>query len=98
MDMQLALKREYGTVHVPAMELMGFNGNLVFSLEFIDNFYQNLHSKMTFSGNIRMTRLISLLDGDAKKSNPFNWIERLVHCTLKDLSINHKSMEEIRKR
>ena len=68
MDMQLVLKREYGTVHVPAMELMGFNGNLVFSLEFIDNFYQNLHSKMTFSGNIRMTRLIRLLDGDAKKA------------------------------
>ena len=66
MDMQLALKQEYEARHLPAMELMSFNGNLVLWPEFIDNFYQNVHSKMTFSDNIRMIRLINLLDGDAK--------------------------------
>ena len=50
------------------MELIRFNGNPVLWPEFTDNFYQNVHSKMTFSDNIRMTRLISLLDGDAKRA------------------------------
>ena len=68
MDMQLALNQEYEARHLPAIEAMRFNGNPVFWPEFIDNFYQNVHSKMTFSDNIRMTRLSSLLDGDAKKA------------------------------
>ena len=68
MDMQLALKQEYEARHLPAMELMCFDGNPVFWPEFIDNFCQNVHSKMTFSDNITMTRLISLLDGDARKA------------------------------
>ena len=68
MDMQLALKLEYEARHLPAIELMRFNWNPVFWPEFIDNFYQNVHSKMKFSDNIRMTRLISLLDGDAKRA------------------------------
>ena len=68
MDMQLALKQEYEARHLPAMELIRFNGNPVLWPEFIDNFYQNVHSKMTFSDNIRITRLISLLDGDAKRA------------------------------
>ena len=66
--MQLALKQEYEARHLPTMELMRFNGNPVLWPEFIDNFYQNVHSKMIFSDNIRMTRLISLLDGDAKRA------------------------------
>ena len=68
MDMQLALKQEYEAKHLPAMELMRFNWNPVFWPEFIDNSDQNVHSKMTFSDNIRMTSLISLLDEDAKKA------------------------------
>ena len=68
MDMQLALKQEYEARDLPAMELIHFNGNPVLWPEFIDNFYQNVHLKMTFLDNIRMTRLISLLDGDAKRA------------------------------
>ena len=68
MDMQLALKQEYEAMHLPAMELIRFNGNPVLWPELIDNFYQNVHSKMTFSDSIRMTRLISLLDGDTKSA------------------------------
>ena len=36
--------------------------------EFIDSFHQNIHSKVTFIDNIRMTRLISSLDGDVKRA------------------------------
>ena len=50
------------------MELMHFNGNPEVWPQLIDNFYQNVHSKMTFLDNIRMTRLISSLDGDVKKA------------------------------
>ena len=67
MDMQLALKQEYEARQLPAMELIRFNGNPILWPEFIGNFYQNVHSKMTFSDNITMTRLISLLDGHAKR-------------------------------
>ena len=66
--MQLALKQEYEAKHLPAMELMHFNGNPEVWPQLIDNFYQNVHSKMTFLDNIRMTRLISSLDGDVKKA------------------------------
>ena len=38
MDMQLALKQECEARHLPAMELMCFNGNAIFWPEFIDNF------------------------------------------------------------
>ena len=47
---------------------MLYNGNPVFWPDFIDKIYQNVHSKVTFSDNIPMTRLISLLDRDAKWS------------------------------
>ena len=47
---------------------MHFNENPVFCPEPIDNFYQNVNSKMTFLGNIRITGLISLLDADAKRT------------------------------
>ena len=47
---------------------MRFNGNPIFWPEFMVNFYQNVHSKMLFSDNIPMARLISLLDGDAKRA------------------------------
>ena len=66
--MQLPLKQEYKVRHLPAMELMCFKGNPILWSEFIGNFYQNIHVKMTFSDNIRMTRLISLLNGDAKRA------------------------------
>ena len=53
--------------HLPAIELIRFDGSPARWPEFIDSFPQNIHSKVTFTDNIRM-RLISLLDGDAKKA------------------------------
>ena len=40
------------------------------------------HSKMTFLDNIRMTRLISLVDG---KNHSVNWIKQFYASTLKTL-------------
>ena len=65
--MQLASKQEYETRHLPTIEFIRFNGNPEFWPEFIDNFYQNVHLKMTFSINREIARLVGLLDGDAKK-------------------------------
>ena len=86
MDMQLALKQEYEARHVPAMELIRFNGNPVLWSVFIDNFYQNVHSKMTFLDNIRMIRLISLLDRDAKRAiQSIGWSGLFYASALKTL-------------
>ena len=68
MNLQLALQQEYERRHLPAIELIRFDGSPAKWPEFIDSFRQNIHSKVTFTDNIRMMRLISLLDGDAKKA------------------------------
>ena len=35
--------------------------------QFIEDFHKGDHHKITFDGNTRMTRLLSILDGDAQK-------------------------------
>ena len=85
-NMQLALNQECEVRHLRAMDLMCFNGNPMFWPEFIDNFYQIVHSKITFSDNIRMTRLISLLDGDAKRTIQLTgWSDLFYLSALKTL-------------
>ena len=54
--------------HLPAIELIRFDGSPAKWPKCIHSFHENIHSKVTFTGNIRMMRLISLLDGDAKKA------------------------------
>ena len=54
--------------HLPPIESMRFDGSPAQWPEFIDSFHQNTHSKVIFTDNIRMMKLISLLDGDAKKA------------------------------
>ena len=68
MNLQLALQQEYEMRHLPAIVLIRFDGTPVKWPEFIDSFHQNTHTKVTFTDNIRMARLITLLDGDAKKA------------------------------
>ena len=68
MNLQFALQQEYEMRHLAAIELIQFDGSPAKWPEFIDSFHQNIHSKVTFTDNIRMTELISLLDGDAKKA------------------------------
>ena len=68
MNLQLALQQEYKMRHLPAIELIRFDGSPARWPKFIDSLHQNVNSKVTFTDNIRMMRLISLLDGDAKKA------------------------------
>ena len=51
MNLQLALQQEYEMRHLPAIELIRFDGSPEKWPEFIDSFYQNIHSKITFSNN-----------------------------------------------
>ena len=54
--------------HLPPIVSMRLDGSPAQWPEFIDSFHQNIHSKVIFTDNIRMVKLISLLDGDAKKA------------------------------
>ena len=54
--------------HLPLIESIRFDGSPAQWPEFIDSFHQNIHSKVIFTDNIRMMKLIRLLDGDAKKA------------------------------
>ena len=74
--------------HLPAIELIRFDGSPARWPEFIDSFHQNIHSKVTFTDNIRM-RLISLLDGDAKKAVQSIGSNKLFYASaLKSLKSN----------
>ena len=74
--------------HLPAIELIRFDGSPARWPEFIDSFPQNIHSKVTFTDNIRM-RLISLLDGDAKKAVQSIGSNKLFYASaLKSLKSN----------
>ena len=65
---QEALQREFESRNLPPVPLIRFNGDASKWPEFIENFYTRVHSKSTFTDNMRMTRLLSVLDGPAKKS------------------------------
>ena len=49
------------------MELRCFNGNLSYWPEFIENFKSCVHFIYSLNNNICMERLVSALDGNAKK-------------------------------
>ena len=68
MNLQLLLQQEYEMRNLPAIELIRFDRSPAKWPEYIHSFHQNIHSKVTFTDNIRMMRLINLLDGDAKKA------------------------------
>ena len=53
---------------MPATELHRFNGDPSNWPDFIENFKRRVHSKSTFSDDMRMERLISVLDGEAKRT------------------------------
>ena len=67
-SLQLALKQEYESRHLPPIQLRRFDGDPSAWPEFIQNFRNRVHFKVTFDDNMRMDRLISVLDGDAKRS------------------------------
>ena len=87
-NLQLSLQQEYEMRYLSAIELIRFDGSPAKWPECIHSFHQNIHSKVTFTDNIRM-RLISLLDGDAKKAVQSIGSNRLFYASaLKSLKSN----------
>lgn len=64
----MALKQEYESRHLPPIPLRRFDGDPSVWPEFIENFLNRVHLKVTFDDHMRMDRLLSVLEGDAKKS------------------------------
>ena len=61
------LERDLESSNLPPMELLRFNGNPNHWPEFIQfKFKERVHMKRIFSDSLRMERLLSVLDGDAK--------------------------------
>ena len=61
------LERDLESRNLPPTELLRFIGNPSHWPEFIQCFKETVHMKRTFSDSLRMERLLSVLDGDAKR-------------------------------
>ena len=68
LNAQDVLRQEFESKDLPPVELRRFDGNPAHWPEFIESFKTRVHFKSSFTDNIRMERLISSLDGEAKKS------------------------------
>ena len=77
LDAKTALKLEFESRHLPVVPLYRFSGDASHWPEFIECFYTRVHCKSSFDDNIRMTYLLSVLDGEAKKA-----IEAVGTCGL----------------
>ena len=64
---QGAIKPELELRNLPPVDLLRFDGNLVYWPEFIDNFYHRIHKKLWFNDSLRMDYLINSLDGEKLK-------------------------------
>ena len=65
----MLLQLEYESKCLPVMELFRFDGDPCKWPDFIQNFKNRVHGKCSFTDDIRMERLLSVLDGEAKDSN-----------------------------
>ena len=61
------LQWEFETRNLPAIELVRLDNNPCKGPDFIQNFKSCVHDKRSFNDSIRMERLISVLDGKAKR-------------------------------
>ena len=68
LNISLALKQEYECHYSPPIELHTFAGNLSEWPEFISNFQNRIQKQVSFNDSMRMERLVSALEGEAKKS------------------------------
>ena len=68
LNANFAIQKEFESRHLPPIPLRRFDGNPANWPEFIECFYDRVHSKTTFDDNIWMLRLLSTLDGDAKRA------------------------------
>ena len=68
LNIGLALKQEYECRQLPPIELRRFGGSPSEWPEFISNFRNRIHEKVSFNDSMRMEHLLSALEGEAKKS------------------------------
>ena len=61
------LERDLESFNLPLMKLLRFNGNPSHWPEFIQCFKERVYIKKAFSDSVRMERLLSVLDGEAKR-------------------------------
>ena len=61
------LKPELESRHLPPIDLLRFSGNPTEWPGFIEKFFSRVRQKSSFDNNLRMLRLISVLDGEAKR-------------------------------
>ena len=61
------LERDLESFNLPLMKLLRFNGNPSHWPEFIQCFKERVYMKKAFSDSVRMERLLSVLDGEAKR-------------------------------
>ena len=62
----MLLQLEYESKCLPVMELFRFDGDPCKWPDFIQNFKNRVHDKRSFTDDIRMEMLLSILDGEAK--------------------------------
>ena len=65
---QQVLQREFESRNLPPTELKRFDGNPELWPKFNETFYSRVHRMASFNNNLKMDRLLSVLDGDAKRS------------------------------
>ena len=68
MTVHEVLRQEFDSKHLPPIELRHFDGNPAYWPEFIESFRSKIHFKPSFTDSIRMERLLSVLEGEAKRS------------------------------
>ena len=68
LNFHFVLKEEIESRTLPPTDLTKFDGNPNKWPEFTDNFKTRVYSKATFIDSVRIERLISVLEGDAKKA------------------------------
>ena len=76
----LLLQREFETRDLPAINLMRFDGDSKQWPNFIQNFKHRVHNKISFSDSVRMDRLLSVLDGEAKRAISAVWQDGLFYA------------------
>ena len=62
------MNRKFESRNLPPIELKRFDGNLKVWPEFIENFYSRVYRMTSFDNNLKMNRLLILLDKEAKRS------------------------------
>ena len=62
------MQQEFESRNLPRISFLRFDGNSSRWPEFIENFFTRVLSKRAFDDNTRMIRLLSVLDGEAKRT------------------------------